>query len=319
MARTKKWVLVTGVSDGGLGDGLVQAFMEQGINVIATSLDIKLLDYLKPAGGVTLEKLQLDVSQSSSIADAVKATQKITGGKLDILVNNAGYGYMMPLIDASIGDIKKNFDVNVFGLLEMTQAFFPMLRVAKGMVVMQSSSVGLPGVCQPFIGTYSASKAAVTDFSNTLRVELMPFDVKVGSNNQTPDFLAGRTTNSVLKVITMFTGDVETKFWVNIKGGFQGIPDDSPYALMKEHVEGMMQGSEKLPGAPPASSWGKVVVGDLMKKNPPIIIRRGYLATVIWLMSVLVPTWMFDKMFAHTAKVTELKAKIRTAEKAKVI
>lgn len=87
---------------------------------------------------------------------------------------------MMPLLDASIMKIKQNFDVNVFGLIEVTQAFFPLLRAGQGMVVNQSSIAGMPGICQPFIGSYSASKMAVTDFSNTMRAEFKPFDVKVG-------------------------------------------------------------------------------------------------------------------------------------------
>lgn len=86
---------------------------------------------------------------------------------------------MMPLLDAPIASIKQNFDVNVFGLIEVTQAFFHLLRTARGIVVNQSSIAGMPGICQPFIGSYSASKMAVTDFSNTMRMEFKPFGVKV--------------------------------------------------------------------------------------------------------------------------------------------
>lgn len=86
---------------------------------------------------------------------------------------------MMPLLDAPINSIKQNFNVNVFGLIEVTQAFFPLLRVAQGIVVNQSSIAGMPGICQPFIGSCSASKMAVTDFSNTMRMEFKPFGVDV--------------------------------------------------------------------------------------------------------------------------------------------
>lgn len=92
---------------------------------------------------------------------------------------------MMPLLDASITEVKKNFDVNVFGLIEVTQAFFPLLHATQGIVVNQSSIAGMPGICQPFIGSYNASKMAVTDFSNTMRMELKPFGVKVRSSTCT--------------------------------------------------------------------------------------------------------------------------------------
>ena len=89
------------------------------------------------------------------------------------------YGYMMPLLDAPLADVRRNFEVNVFGLLAVTQAFFPLLRAAGGRVVNQSSIAGLSPGCQPFLGTYSSSKAAVTAMSNAMRVEFEPFGVKV--------------------------------------------------------------------------------------------------------------------------------------------
>ena len=180
MASDKKWALITGVSKGGLGDALVDELLLRGINVIATGLDLEHLDTLNSSDSARLEELKLDVTSPSSISAAVRKTEEITGGQLDILINNAGYGYMMPLMDADIDKVKANFDVNVFGLLAVTQAFFPMLKTSKGMVVNQASIAGLPHISQPFIGTYSASKTAVIDLSDTLRVELAPFGINVG-------------------------------------------------------------------------------------------------------------------------------------------
>ena len=164
---------------GGLGDTLVQDLLSRDINVIAAGLNASQLEYLKPSTTAKLEKIILDVTSPSSISAAVRDVDRITNGRLSYLINNAGFGYMMPLMDADINKVKQNFDVNVFGLLAVTQSFFPMLRAAKGTVVNQASIAGLPGVCQPFIGTYSASKTAVVDLSNTMRVELAPFGIKV--------------------------------------------------------------------------------------------------------------------------------------------
>lgn len=180
MAQSR-WALISGVSQYGMGGALTEELLGHGVNVIATGPTLKQLDYLSPTAPAKLEKLELDVTSPESIAAAVNATKETTGGKLDFLVNNAGYGYMMPLMDADINKIRKNFDVNVFGLLAVTQAFFPLLREAKGMVVNQASITGLPGLDQPYIGTYSASKRAVVSFSNTMRVELAPFGIKVST------------------------------------------------------------------------------------------------------------------------------------------
>ena len=177
--ESEKWALITGVSEGGLGDALAKELMSRGINVIASNITHKLMQYLEPCGNGKLEKVELDVTSPSSISAAVKEVERITGVQLWMLVNNAGYGYMMPLMDADVEQVKRNFDVNVFGLLAVTQAFFHMLRAARGIVVNQGSIAGLPGVYQPFIGIYSANKTAVVDMSNTMRLELAPFGVRV--------------------------------------------------------------------------------------------------------------------------------------------
>jgi short-subunit dehydrogenase len=179
MTGTNKWALITGVSAGGLGDALAKELLSNNINVIITGLQLSHLDYFTHTANSHVERLQLDVTSTTSISAAVQAVTELTGSRLDILVNNAGYGYMMPLLDADLAKVKANFDVNVFGVLAVTQSFFPLLRAAGGMVVNQASIAGLPHICQPFIGSYSASKTAVVDLSNTLRMELAPFGVQV--------------------------------------------------------------------------------------------------------------------------------------------
>lgn len=169
------------------------------MNVIATGLKLSHLEYLEPTSSAKLEKLQLDVTSPASISTAVERVETITNGQLFMLINNAGYGYMMPLIHADMSSIKQNFDVNVFGLLAVTQAFFPALRAANGLVVNQASISGLGGLCQPFIGTYSASKSAVVDLSNTLRVELAPFGVGVRSLLPSAQSPQSRLTDNMLR------------------------------------------------------------------------------------------------------------------------
>lgn len=87
---TQKWALVTGVSQGGMGEGEVFAFLERGVHVIATSLDLKLLEYLKDNGekyGASLIHQELDVTSPQSIAEAVDRLRDITGGRLDYLMS----------------------------------------------------------------------------------------------------------------------------------------------------------------------------------------------------------------------------------------
>lgn len=89
----EKWALITGVSEGGLGDALSTELLKHSINVIATALDMKSLDYLKTTGQARVERLQLDVTSTPSIASAVIETERITGGRLDLLISMPSSGH----------------------------------------------------------------------------------------------------------------------------------------------------------------------------------------------------------------------------------
>jgi len=172
------YILITGVSPGGLGDALTTELLKRpSVHVIASGLNSTHLDHLSFNDRVSI--LQLDVTSASTISAAVAAVASITGGHLHYLINNAGYGYMMPLLDAEAQAVKQNFEVNVFGLLAVTQAFFPLLRESKGTVVNQCSIASLAGGRQPYIGTYCATKAALASLNDTMRLEFAPFGVKV--------------------------------------------------------------------------------------------------------------------------------------------
>lgn len=93
-----KWALITGVSAGGMGEGHAIALLKRGINVIATSIDTKLLGDLKiedGRDGARMEKLELDVTSQESIAAAVEDVTKITGGRLDLLLSTCGTWSML--------------------------------------------------------------------------------------------------------------------------------------------------------------------------------------------------------------------------------
>jgi 1-acylglycerone phosphate reductase len=174
------YILITGISPGGLGDALTTELLKHpNTHILATGLSLTHLSHLPSSPRIS--KLELDVTSPTSISTALQTTTTITSGRLNYLINNAGYGYMMPLLDASPQAVKQNFDVNVFGLLAVTQAFFPLLREGKGTVVNQCSIASLAGGRQPFIGTYCASKAAVASLNDTMRVEFGAFGVGVSS------------------------------------------------------------------------------------------------------------------------------------------
>jgi 1-acylglycerone phosphate reductase len=133
----KKIVLITGCSTGGIGAAMTKAFTNQGYHVFATLRNTSKAGSLAQMPDV--EILQLEVTSPKSIEECVLGVQKRTGGTLDILVNNAGADFVMPLLDVSIEEAKKLYDVNVWSILALTQAFAPLLIKAKGTVCNISS------------------------------------------------------------------------------------------------------------------------------------------------------------------------------------
>ena len=176
MSLTRKTVLITGCSAGGIGAGLAEAFHEKGYHVFATARTTsKISSALAKSPNVTI--LALDVLSSEAIAAAVETVTQVTGGKLDVLVNNSGTLMIMPALDVSIEEAKKLFDTNYWALLAMIQAFAPLLIKAKGCVVNNTSVSGMVPF-GAFGSIYNSSKAAAILGSETWRLELAPLGVR---------------------------------------------------------------------------------------------------------------------------------------------
>lgn len=171
-----KNVLITGCSTG-LGRSAALMLAEGGWRVFAgvrKAADARALR--KDATG-ELVPLVLDVASLDSVQEAVASLREATGGQLHALINNAGVYIGGPLELMQPAEIEQTFAVNVVGLLQLTRACLPMLRAAKGRVVNISSISGL--VALPGVSVYAGSKHAVEAITDSLRVELQPFGVKV--------------------------------------------------------------------------------------------------------------------------------------------
>ncbi len=164
-----KTILITGCSSG-FGLETARYFLARDWKVIATMR--------KPREDVLprsehLRLLALDVTDAESIRRAVEAA-----GPVDALVNNAGIGMLNALEGTSMEVVRELFETNTFGTIAMTQAFLPQFRErAAGVIVNVTSSVTLKPL--PLLSVYSASKAAVNAFTESVALELQPFNVRV--------------------------------------------------------------------------------------------------------------------------------------------
>jgi NAD(P)-dependent dehydrogenase (short-subunit alcohol dehydrogenase family) len=200
-----KTVLITGCSSG-FGLDTAQYFLDRDWNVIATMRTPR--EDVLPRSD-RLRVLALDVTDADSIRRAVAEA-----GPIDVLVNNAGIGMLGALEGATLDNLRAVVETNTIGTMAMTQAVLPQLRQRRaGVVINVTSSVTLKSL--PLLAVYTASKAAVNAFTESLALELQQFNVRVNL------VLPGRAP--------------DTRFGANAQPRMQGgIPD--AYADLAQNI-----------------------------------------------------------------------------------
>jgi len=181
MATKSKIVLITGAT-AGIGRMSALHLARLGHHVIATGRKVGELQKLSAeAEGerLKLDVVELDVTSADSIATAVAAVDQLTSGHgLDVLVNNAGFGVLGPTSEISDGEMRRQYETNVFGLMSVTRAFLPRMRERRAGRIINVSSVG-GRMTLPWFGVYNSTKYAVESLSDALRYELKPFGIDV--------------------------------------------------------------------------------------------------------------------------------------------
>jgi NAD(P)-dependent dehydrogenase (short-subunit alcohol dehydrogenase family) len=163
----KKTVLITGSSTG-IGHATAKLFADKGWNAVATMRDVSAARDL--AGRDNLLVSRLDVTDPASIDQAIKASIE-RFGKLDAVINNAGYGQYGIFETIPQESVKRNFDVNVFGVMNVIRAVTPVFRKQnEGLILNVSSAGGLAGL--PSISIYISTKFALEGFTESLSYEL---------------------------------------------------------------------------------------------------------------------------------------------------
>jgi NAD(P)-dependent dehydrogenase (short-subunit alcohol dehydrogenase family) len=169
----KKVWFITGASRG-FGVDIARAALDRGDSVVATARNPQtVIDALGERPNLLAVKLDVAVE-----ADAAPAARKAidTFGRIDVLVNNAGYGLLGAVEESSDAEVKAVFEVNVFGLLNVTRAVLPYMRAARKGHIMNISSIG-GYAAYPGWGVYGSTKFAVEGLSEALSLELAPLGI----------------------------------------------------------------------------------------------------------------------------------------------
>lgn len=172
--KTQKTWLITGASRG-FGLDITKAVLSSGDRVIATVRRGAESLATQFSNDPNLLVVTMDVTNEPQIADAVgKAIS--TFGKIDVLVNNAGYGLLSGVEEATDAEVKANYEVNVFGTLNVIRAVLPLMRKARAGHIINISSVGGLGAYMGW-GLYGSTKFAIEGITEALAMELAPLGI----------------------------------------------------------------------------------------------------------------------------------------------
>lgn len=170
-------VLITGTSTG-IGRAAALHLDRLGFRVFASMRKEIDCESLSKEASQRLTPILMDVTDKTAITRARDEVARVVGRDgLWGLVNNAGISFRAPIEFAPLDEFRKLYDTNVFGLLTVTQAFLPLVRLAGGRIINVSSIA--TSMITTFHGPYTSSKLAVNGITNTLRLELKPFDIQV--------------------------------------------------------------------------------------------------------------------------------------------
>ncbi len=275
-------VLITGASTG-IGAATATRLGRNGWTVLAGVRNAAAGEQLvAQSAGADVRPLALDVTNSEQIAQARAAVDDAHAGRLDALVNNAGIGVGGPLELIPPDELRRQFEVNVFGQVAVTQALLPALRRAQGRVLFTSSVGGK--VVTPFLAPYAASKFALEAIGDALRVELR---------------------SSGIQVALLEPGSVATPIWDKARadGDALSVPPELqreyghvPAAMLKAMEDTAKRG---VPAEDVASTVERALAARRMR--PRYVIGRD--ARVMILARRLLPDQVFDRVISRALGV----------------
>jgi len=273
-------VVVTGASSG-IGRATALHLARAGHRVFAGVRREADAAALRGEGVPGLEPLFLDVTDAEQVAAAARHVEEATGpAGLAGLVNNAGIGVGGPLEFLPLEELRRVLDVNVHGVVSVTQAFLPGIRRAGGRVVIVGSSSGR--LAAPFAGPYAASKFAVEALTDGLRMELAPWD---------------------LHVALLEPGAVDTGIWEKTQGYADALEARLPEearALYGEAIAGVRRRLRQTEGsAASPEACARAVAHALTARRPRTRYPVGLDARVQIALAGLLPDRLRDRLIAR--------------------
>jgi NAD(P)-dependent dehydrogenase (short-subunit alcohol dehydrogenase family) len=261
-----KVALVTGGSSG-IGEATARALAANGYTVYAGARRVEKMASLTSAGIVPVA---LDVTDEMSMREAVG--QIIAeAGQIDLLVNNAGYGAHGAVEDVSQEDARRQLDVNLFGLVRMTQLVLPQMRARQRGKIVNITSVG-GKLATPFGGWYHASKFAVEGLSDSLRIEVRQFGIDM---------------------IVIEPGGIKSEWGGIANDSLLRTSGDTAYGPLARRASRALNGTERR--VPGPEVIGDLIVKAVRARRPRARYHAGLLSWIV-VARRFIPDGLFDRL-----------------------
>ncbi len=212
-------VLITGATDG-LGRAMAVFLAANGYRVFAAGRSAEKrasLDRLAAERNLRIETLDMDVSDDASVSRGVGRVLD-RAGRIDVLINNAGVAYVAVLEELRLDDLRKQYETNVIGVLRVTQAVLPAMRERRSGRILNMSSIA-GKIASPLMGAYASSKHALEGLSDSLRLELAPFGVRVVLIE--PGFIPTNMSNASLDLSAAYAAKAEKSPYAAVYRSFR--------------------------------------------------------------------------------------------------
>ena len=273
MSNTSKHqqiVLITGAT-AGIGRTTALHLAKLGRHVIATGRKPAELAKLRlEAAGTKLDTVELDVTSVLSITRAAADVQRLTNGYgIDVLVNNAGYGALGPSSEITDAEMRRQYDTNVFGVMNVIRAFLPAMQARRSGRIINVSSLG-GRVTLPYFGIYNSTKYAVESLSDALRYELHAFGIYV---------------------TLIEPGVIRTNFETTALADLSKF-DGSPYAVSLKKVDALSKRMNRFAGEPIVIA--RAIARAATVRRPAARYVAPRLNNVVLALKTVLPTRIFD-------------------------
>jgi NAD(P)-dependent dehydrogenase (short-subunit alcohol dehydrogenase family) len=266
---SEKTALVTGASSG-IGEATALHLAELGYTVYAGARRVDRMSDLADRG---IRTRPVDVTDDGSMVGLVEMIIADTG-RIDVLVNNAGYGLYGALEDVPMEEARRQFEVNLFGLARLIQLALPQMRVQRDGYIVNISSMG-GKIWEPLGSWYHASKFAVEGLSDSLRVEVAEFGIKV---------------------VIIEPGTIRSE-WSGIAADqLEAASANTPYARQARLVGAGLRSAERLPIAAGPEVVAEVIAHAVQSPKPRTRYAAGGGARGILLAERILTDRAFDRL-----------------------